>query len=163
MDVNVNKKNFFKSMDQLNRQDRLLVARELCVASEPRLLSRLIPGALISEIVKVRTRILVKRKVSTWSLWKLWVFAMKPEGDLKNWRMTTTQCYRLQPRQLSVTGNEFRTRPRTSQRRSMRPRIYDCNGHVVPRRWLDRFASHIKTQADWDRNSVIKNPGAQKH
>jgi|LakMenE18May11ns_1017448.scaffolds.fasta_scaffold9930086_5 hypothetical protein len=163
MDININKQNFDRLVDSLTRKERLLIATELCVASDSRLSSPLIPGALISEIVKVRTRILVKRKVSTWSLWKLWVFAMKPEGDLKNWRMTTNQCYRLRPRQRSVTGNLYRTRPRTSQRRSMRPRIYDCNGNVVPRRWLDRFAPNIKTQADWDLNSVIKNPGRSRY
>ena len=133
------------------------------MASDSRLSSPLIPGALISEIIKVRTRILVNKKVSTWSLWKLWVFVMKPEGDLKNWRMSATQCYRLKPQRLSVTGNEYRTRPRTSQRRRRRPRVYDCNGNVVPRRWLDRFAPHIKTQADWDRNSVIKNPDQSRY
>ena len=108
MDININKQNFDRLVDSLTRKERLLIATELCVASDSRLSSPLIPGALISEIVKVRTRILVKRKVSTWSLWKLWVFAMKPEGDLKNWRMTTNQCYRLRPRQRSVTGNLYR-------------------------------------------------------
>lgn len=152
MDEQISKKDFCKAMDQLSRPDRLKVANELCVSSESRLKSRLIPSALISEIVKVRTRILVKKKASTWSLWKLWVFVMKPEGDLKNWRMTTNQCYRLNPK----TTQFPYTRPRTTQTRTRRETIRDCNGDAVPRRWLDKFAPHIKTQADWDAGSVYK-------
>jgi len=159
MNQDISKKDFCQAMDQLSRPDRLTIARELCVASEPRLSSRLIPGAMISEIVKVRTRILVKKKASTWTLWKLWVFVMKPEGDLRNWRMTTTQCYRLNPhRANSNYRRQQDLRPRTDQSRTRRPTIRDCNGNAVPRRWLDRFAPHIRTQADWDANSIYRNP-----
>lgn len=158
MNENINKKDFVKIMDQMSRNDRLQVAHELCLASEPRLRSNLIPGAMLSEIAHVRTRVLVKRKASTWSLWKLWVFVMKPEGDLKNWRMTTTQCYRLNPKR--AANNYYHQqyqRPRTEQTRTRRETIRDCNGDAVPRRWLDRFAPHIKTQADWDERSVYRN------
>jgi hypothetical protein len=152
MDASINKKEFCQLMDQLSKSDRLTVARELCVASESRLESKLIPGAMISEIVATRTRVLVKRKVSTWTLWKLWVFVMKPEGDLKNWRMTTNQCYRLQPQTVQFKW----ARSRTSQTRQRRSSIHDCNGNAVPRRWLDKFAPHIKTQADWDAGSIYR-------
>ena len=159
MDENINKKSFFKTIDQFNRQERLTIAMELCVASEPRLQSRLIPGAMISEIVLTRTRVLVKKKASTWTLWKLWVFVMKPEGDLKNWRMTTTQCYRLKPQR--AANNYYHqqyvnSRPRTTQSRERRPTVRDCNGDSVSRRWLDRFAPHIKTQQDWDSHSIYR-------
>ena len=152
MDENFNKKSFFKTMSQLNRQERLTIARELCVAGECRLESKLIPGAMISEIVATRTRVLVRKKVSNWCLWKLWVFAMKPEGDLKNWRMTTTQCYRLEPRTVQFSY----VRSRSDQSRNRRSSIRDVNGNAVPRRWLDRFAPHIKTQADWDAGSIYR-------
>lgn len=156
MDEKINKKTFFKTMSQLNRQERLTIARELCVASEPRLPSQLIPGAMISEIVNTRTRVLVRQKVSNWSLWKLWVFVMKPEGDLKNWRMTTTQCHRITPRTIQFPYS----RPRGSQSRTRRSTIRDCNGNAIPRRWLDRFAPHIKTQQDWDRGSIYRGNSA---
>lgn len=157
MDENVNKKTFCQAMDQLSRQERLIIARELCVASESRLMSRLIPGAMISEIVLTRTRVLVKKKASTWTLWKLWVFVMKPEGDLKNWRMTTTQCYRLKPQTVQFKWERSKT-IRTRQRRST---IHDCNGNAVPRRWLDKFAPHIRTQEDWDRGSIYRGNKSQ--
>jgi len=158
MDEKINKKSFFKTMSQLNRQERLTIATELCVASEPRLQSQLIPGAMISEIVLTRTRVLVKQKVSNWCLWKLWVFVMKPEGDLKNWRMTTTQCYRIQPRTATSSFHQQYEyyRPASNQSRRRRAIIRDCNGHAVPRRWLDRFAPHIRTQEDWDRGSIYR-------
>lgn len=158
MNENTNKKDFCRSLDQMSRSERITIAQELCAASAGRLTSRLIPGAIISEIVKVRTRILVKKKASSWSLWKLWVFVIKPEGDLKNWRMTTTQCYRLNPhRANSNYYHQQYLRPRTDQSRTRRPTIRDCNGDAVPRRWLDRFAPHVRTQADWDANSIYRN------
>lgn len=157
MDENISKDKFCKIMDQLSRIDRLKIAHELCVASEPRLRSNLVPGAMLNEIAHVRTRILVKKKASTWSLWKLWVFVMKPEGDLKNWRMTTTQCYRLKPQRAATNYyHQQSLRPRTNQSRTRRETIRDCNGDAVPRRWLDRFAPHIRSQADWDERSIYK-------
>ena len=162
MDEKINKESFFKTMSQLNRQERLTIARELCVASEPRLQSQLIPGAMISEIVLTRTRVLVKQKVSNWCLWKLWVFVIKPEGDLKNWRMTTTQCYRLKPKKATSSFHQQYEyyRPASNQTRRRREIIRDVNGNAVPRRWLDKFAPHIKTQQDWDSGSIYRGNSA---
>ena len=139
-------------MDQLSKSDRLTIARELCVASESRLESKLIPGAILSEIAKSRTQVYVKQKASNWCLWKLWVFAMKPEGDLKNWVMTTTQCYRRRPN----TSQFPYARPKSDIRQRRRPTIRDCNGDAIPRRLLDKFWPHIRTQADWDAGSIYR-------
>ena len=146
MDLNIDKKQFCKSIDSLSRVDRLSVALALCEASHTRITNQLIPGALRREIAQVRSRIQLKKRASTWNMWKLWVFVMKPIGDLHNWRMTAKQCYRLQP---SSSAGAV-SRPRIDQKRSRRATIRDCNGHAVPRRWLDRFAPHVRTQADWD-------------
>jgi len=160
MNKDISKKEFCKAMDVAPRAERMKVANELCVASESRLKSRKIPGAILNEITHVRSRILMKKKASTWNLWKLWVFVIKPEDDLKNWRMTAKQCYRLDPNKpayMKYTQHDLmKARPRTNQKRERRPTIRDCNGDAVPRRWLDRFAPHIKTQADWDAGSIYK-------
>jgi hypothetical protein len=153
MDTNISKDDFCRTMNSLSRNERLDIANALCVACVPRLGSQLIPGALQSEIIHVRSRVIRKKKCNTLNLWKLWVFAMKPHGDLKNWRMTGTQCYRTSP---PGSGKRW-SRPLTNQTRTRRPTIRDVNGDVVPRRWLDRFAPHVKTQEDWDQNSIYKN------
>lgn len=153
MNENVNKKQFVKQIDQVTRPERVVIASELYEVIKPRLLDERIPGYMRSHIAQVWNRVRTKQRISSANMWQLWVMAMKPVGDLKNWRMTDKQCYRLNPRH-----NQFPTeRPKTTQTRTRRETIRDCNGDAVPRRWIDRFAPHIKTQADWDQHSIYRN------
>lgn len=155
MNENISRQEFIKQVSQMTRGQRVEIANELYHLIFPRLRNELIPGEMRKHISDVWNHMRVSNRISNWNLWKLWVFGMKPTGDLKNWRMTGKQCYRLQPR---ITGNRHHVtgRPRTDQSRTRRPTIRDCNNDAVPRRWLDRFAPHIKTQADWDANSIYK-------
>lgn len=147
------KKQFVGYMSSITRSERITIATELYQVIQPRLMDERIPGSLRAHIAWVWNRIRVKQRASDAYLWKLWVMAMKPEGDLKNWRMPGNQCYRVQP----STEQFPYSRPRTTVTRTRRPSIRDCNGNAVPRAWIDRFAPHIRTQADWDAGSIYKN------
>jgi len=153
MNENVNKKQFVKQIDRVTRPERVIIANELYEVIKPRLVDERIPGYMRSHIAQVWNQVRTKQRISSANMWQLWVMAMKPVGDLKNWRMTGKQCYRLQPK----TTQFPYTRPRTTQTRTRRETIRDCNGDAVPRRWLDKFAPHVKTQADWDANSIYRS------
>ena len=154
-----NKKEFVSYISSLSRAERSQVIQELLLAVATPLDSLIVPNNLKKEILFVRNRFQKKNRLQNHDLWKLWVFVMKSPGDLRNWVMTRHQCYRLKPKtQRSDRHYNYHTRPRTTQKRSRRPSIRDCNGNAVPRRWLDRFAPHIRTQEDWDASSIYRKP-----
>jgi len=146
------KKQFVAHMSSITRSDRITIATELYQLVQPRLMDERIPGSLRSHIAWVWNRIRVKKRATDSALWQLWVMAMKPTGDLKNWRMPGNQCYRVKPSSVQFPYS----RPRTTNTRTRRATIRDCNGDSVSRRWLDRFAPHIRTQADWDSGSIYR-------
>lgn len=152
MDENISKEQFTKQISSLSRDQRVAIAIELYELIKPRLLDQRIPGSMRSHIAQVWSRVYLKQRISSCKLWQLWVMGMKPVGDLKNWRMTDTQCYRLKPR----TTQFPYSRPRSNQKKKRRKSIRDINGNAVPWRWIDRFAPHIKTQEDWDRHSIYR-------
>lgn len=159
MNINSNsKKEFISHISRFTRQERSQVITELLLACAGPLDREVVPANLKQEITYVRSRFLKKNRLQNHDVWKLWVFAMKPSEDLRNWVMTRHQCYRLKPQtKRSNRHYDYHARPRTDQKRARRPSIRDCNGMAVPRRWLDRFAPHIKTQEDWDNSSIYRN------
>ena len=153
------KKEFVSYISGLSRSQRSDVIQELLLAIATPLNNLIVPNDLKKEMLFVRNRFQKKNRLQNHDLWKLWVFAMKPAEDLRNWVMTRHQCYRLKPKRMRSDRHYNHTgRPRTDQKRTRRPSIRDCNGNAVPRRWLDRFAPHIKTQWDWDNNSIYRKP-----
>jgi hypothetical protein len=154
MNQNMNKKTFVKQMAGLGHADRGVVISELISTSSGRMFDNMIPGAFRKEIAKIISKFLHKGKLSPKDAWKLWVFTMKPADDLKNWRVTGDQCYRIKP-----TGTVWayqRSKPNCKATPARRQTIRDVNGNAVPRRWLDRFCPQVKTQADWDQRSCFK-------
>jgi hypothetical protein len=151
----MNKKQFVSHMCKISHLERGLIITELISASSERMFEQSIPGSFRKEISRVISKFLQKGRLSPRDIWKLWVFTMKPVVDLKNWRVTGDQCYRVKP-----TGTAWayqRSQPVRQARPRRRETIRDVNGDAVPRRWLDRFCPHIKTQEDWDEHSIYRN------
>lgn len=146
----MSRKYFFRQVDAWTRPQRLEVALELIRFSWFRAGNLQIPGEIHREISVTRSRILSRQRVSNWDLYKLWIYTQRDPGDLINWSMRTTQCWRREPRTTQI-------RP-PSHRRRRRSTIRDVNGDVVPRAWLDRWCPDIRTQADWDRTSCYRRP-----
>jgi hypothetical protein len=154
MNENMCKKEFVKHMSGLSLSDRGVIIRELITHGSSRMFENTIPAVFRKEIAQVTSKFLHKGKLSPKDVWKMWVFVMKPIEDLKNWRVTGDQCYRVKP-----TGTPWAFQRSQHRRQASKPRretIRDVNGNAVPRRWIDRFCPHVKTQADWDERSIYR-------
>jgi hypothetical protein len=154
MNINMNKKEFVSHMTRFSLFDRGLIIQELIATSSGRMFELSIPGAFRKEISRLVSKFLHKGRLSPRDVWKLWVFAMKPIDDLKNWRITGDQCYKIKPK--GTPWAFQRSQPVRHNKPKRRETIRDVNGDAVPRRWIDRFCPHVKTQQDWDQRSIYR-------
>lgn len=157
---NMNKKQFISCMNGCSLVDRGLIIQAMIPLSSERMFALSIPGSFRKEISKLVSKFLQKGKLSPKDIWKLWVFVMKPVDDLKNWRVTGDQCYRVKPKGTPWTFQKSKpVKPAKPKRRAT---IRDVNGDAVPRRWLDRFCPNVRTQQDWDERSIYNTMTQKK-
>lgn len=146
---------FRKQTENLTRHQRHLIAQELISGVQERLTGvekRLIPDQIRKEMDFQIGKALKKRNPRfTWRcLFKMYLVSDYPAQELQHWVMTAGQVHR-----------QKNAHAHKATKYTRRPSIYDPNGNVVPRTFIDRhLPKWIESQREYDR--YMKDRRAEK-
>jgi hypothetical protein len=142
----MNRKQFKKIIDSADSNEvRNEIIKDFITRAAPKLNHRLLNATNRQEILHVISKFQVKNKMSTNCLYKVYLLAEFPVELVNQYEMRGSQCFHKST--LRKRPGKVITQVKSKRRES----IYGWHGEVVPRTFLDKLSTPIKTQYDYDR------------